>query len=128
MCGFKNIMFNPKQIFIWWHRQTLGTFLKTLFFGKYVGRDEYGNKYYKSKKNERWVVYGKESEASKITSDWYLWIHFLKKNKPSKDSNKFSWQIKHKENMTGTKEAYKPEGSLTSDLKKNTKKYETWKV
>ena len=31
-------------------------FLKTLFFGKYVGSDEYGNKYYQSKK-ERWVVY-----------------------------------------------------------------------
>ena len=39
-----------KNFFTWWNRQTFGTFLKTLFFGKYVGSDEYGNKYYKSKK------------------------------------------------------------------------------
>ena len=36
-------MINFKQIFIWWHRQTTGTFLKTLFFGKLVGKDEKGN-------------------------------------------------------------------------------------
>ena len=29
-----------KIIFTWWNRQTFGTFLKTLFFGKYVGSDE----------------------------------------------------------------------------------------
>ena len=50
-------------------------FLKTLFFGKYVGSDEFGNKYYKNKKDERWVIYSKNIEATKITSDWYLWIH-----------------------------------------------------
>ena len=40
-----------KIIFTWWNKQTFGTFLKTLFFGKYVGSDEYGNKYYKNKKH-----------------------------------------------------------------------------
>ena len=34
---------------------------------------------------------------------------------------------KHTGNLTGTKAAHKPEGSLASDLKKNMKKYETWK-
>ena len=48
-----------KIIFTWWEKQTFGTFLKTLFFGKYVGSDEKGNKYYQSKKNERWVIYAK---------------------------------------------------------------------
>ena len=57
-----------KIFFIWWNRQTFGTFLKTLFFGKFVGSDENGNKYYRSKKNERWVVYAKNIEATKITS------------------------------------------------------------
>ena len=32
-----------KQIFIWWHRQTIGTFIYTLFTGKLVGVDEFGN-------------------------------------------------------------------------------------
>tara|TARA_B100000029_G_scaffold454831_1_gene481607 strand:+ start:143 stop:514 length:372 start_codon:yes stop_codon:yes gene_type:complete len=118
-----------KQIFTWWNRQTFGTFVYTLFMGKFVGSDEFGNKYYSnSSKKKRWVIYKNIVESTKIPSNWYLWIHFLKENKPLDDKNKFSWQIKHKENMTGTKEAYKPEGSLSSDLKKNTKKYETWKI
>jgi|TARA_Y100000310_G_C20277065_1_gene620787 NADH dehydrogenase len=116
-----------KQIFTWWHRQTLGTFIYTLFVGKYVGLDEFGNKYYSNSKGKRWVIYKDSVESSKIPSEWYLWIHFLSKNKPSNISNKFSWQKKHTENLTGTKEAYKPEGSLASDSNKNIKKYETWK-
>ena len=35
-----------KQIFTWWNRQTVGTFLYTLFTGKFVGTDEFDNKYY----------------------------------------------------------------------------------
>ena len=52
-----------KIIFTWWNRQTLGTFLKTFFTGIFVGKDKYGNKYYKNKKNERWVIYSTEIEA-----------------------------------------------------------------
>ena len=49
---------NVKTIFTWWNKQTFGTFLKTLFFGKYVGQDDFGNKYYTNKQqNERWVIY-----------------------------------------------------------------------
>ena len=64
-----------KIIFTWWNKQTLGTYLKTLIFGIYVGKDEFGNRYYKSKKDERWVIYSSDIEATKITSDWYLWMH-----------------------------------------------------
>ena len=116
-----------KQIFTWWHRQTLGTFIYTLFVGKFVGSDEFGNKYYSNSKEKRWVIYKNSVEASKIPPEWYLWIHFMTKNKPSGDPHRFTWQKKHQENLTGTKKAYKPEGSLAYDLKKNIKKYETWK-
>ena len=51
----------------------------------------------------------------------------MKNNKPTENTNKFEWQKQHKENLTGTKEAYKPEGSLASDIKKDMKRYETWK-
>ena len=88
-----------KIIFTWWNRQTFGTFLKTLFFGKYVGTDDYGNKYYQSKKNERWVIYSKNIEATKITSDWYLWIHHTTDKVPDGKDNKYSWQKKHLENL-----------------------------
>ncbi len=117
-----------KQIFIWWHRQTIGTFIYTLFTGKLIGLDEFGNKYYSNSKGKRWVIYKNKVESSTIPPEWHLWIHFLVKNKPSINSTKFKWQKKHQENLTGTKEAYKPDGSLSSDLKKDMKKYETWKI
>ena len=40
---------------------------------------------------------------------------------------KFSWQKLHEENLTGTKKAYRPDGSLKNNSKQNIKKYETWK-
>ena len=97
-----------KLFFTWWNRQTFGTFLKTLLFGKFVGKDELGNKYYKSKNDERWVVYSSNIDASKITSDWYLWMHHTIDKIPSKNEKKYNWQKKHLENQTGSKNAYKP--------------------
>ena len=113
-----------KILFTWWNKQTFGTFLKTLFLGKYVGSDEFGNKYYKSKKNERWVVYADKIEATKITSDWYLWMHYTTDKTPDDKATKYSWQKKHQENLTGTQNSFRP-----TKIKKNSikKKYETWK-
>tara|TARA_B100000686_G_C16592669_1_gene864276 strand:+ start:28 stop:396 length:369 start_codon:yes stop_codon:yes gene_type:complete len=115
-----------KQIFIWWHRQTLGTFIYTLFKGKLEGKDEFGNKYYSNKQGKRWVVYQNRVESSKIPPEWHLWMHFIKKDKPSENLKKFSWQKKHEENLTGTDKAHRPEGSLYSENRKDMKKYETW--
>ena len=39
-----------KKIFTWWNRDTIGTRLKTIISGKFVGKDFYGNKYYENKK------------------------------------------------------------------------------
>ena len=123
-CVDVKFMISIKHLFVWWHKYTLGTFLKTLFFGKFVGKDEEGNKYYKSKKDERWVIYSNNVEASKIPSDWYLWIHHTIDNIPKKDEKKFSWQKKHTENMTGTSKSYRPNSLLNP---KKSKKYDTWK-
>ncbi len=114
-----------KILFTWWNKQTLGTFLKTLFFGTYVGKDVFGNKYYKNKKDERWVIYSKNVEATKISSEWYLWMHHTVDKIPDlKKEKQFNWQKEHLENQTGTKNRYKP-----IKIKKNSiqKKYETWK-
>ena len=115
-----------KQIFTWWHKQTVGTFIYTLFSGKFAGSDQFGNKYYSNFKGKRWVIYKNNIEASKIPPEWHSWIHFLTIHIPSDKIKKFSWQKQHEENLTGTNRAHKPEGSLASDLKKNMKKYETW--
>ena len=125
MCGFKISKMSLKVIFTWWNNQTFGTFLVTLFSGTYVGKDELGNKYYKNKKNKRWVIYSGNIEATKITSDWYLWMHHtIDKIPEDKDKKKYSWQKKHTENQTGTKYSYKPTKIKKNDIKK---KYETWK-
>ena len=123
MCGLKLKMI-LKIFFTWWNRQTLGTFLKTLFFGKFVGKDELGNKYYKSKNDERWVIYSGDIEATKITSEWFLWIHHTIDKIPGEKDTKYTWQKKHQENKTGTKESYKP---VKIKKGQNEKKYETWK-
>ena len=115
---------NLKIFFTWWNRQTFGTFLKTLFFGKLVGKDEFGNKYYKNKKDERWVIYPSNIEATKITSDWFMWIHHTIDRIPLQNDKKYRWQKKHLENKTGTENAYKPT-KISKDNK--LKKYETWK-
>ena len=65
-----------KKIFTWWNQDTFGTRLKTIFFGKLVGTDELGNKYYESKHGKRWVIYSDTIDASKIPVEWYSWIHF----------------------------------------------------
>ena len=117
-----------KQIFTWWYRQTFGTFVYTLFAGKFVGEDEFGNKYYSNLKGtKRWVIYKNSVESSKIPPNWHSWIHFQRTNKPDLNIQIFPWQKQHEENLTGTKRAYKPDGSMLNDSKKNMKKYETWK-
>tara|TARA_B110000090_G_C13197265_1_gene375541 strand:+ start:307 stop:660 length:354 start_codon:yes stop_codon:yes gene_type:complete len=115
---------NLNIIFTWWNRQTFGTFLKTLFFGIFVGKDELGNKYYKNKKNERWVIFSADIEATKITSSWFMWIHHTIDKIPNNNESKYLWQKEHLENKTGTKESYRPTKIKKDD---KIKKYETWK-
>jgi len=113
-----------KEIFTWWNRQTLGTRIFTIFFGKLVGQDEYGNKYYQNKNGKRWVIYNGEIDATKIPNEWYSWIHFTKnKIENLHEIKKFSWQKPHQSNLSGTKKAYRPNKNNNA----NKKKYKNWK-
>ena len=40
--------------------------IPNIFFGKLIGEDASGNKYYESKSGKRWVIYSAEIDASKI--------------------------------------------------------------
>ena len=75
-------MLGLKQIFTWWHKQTFGTFLKTLFFGKLVGKDEYGNKYYKYWANQKKIsIYQPKLDIFKYFKIKNYWIDcFCEKN------------------------------------------------
>lgn len=113
-----------KKIFIWWNQETLGTKLKTIFSGKLVGQDDFGNKYYQSKKGKRWVIYKDEIDASKIPNEWYSWIHFTKNNlENTHNLKKYDWQKPHQYNQTGTENAYHP----NKENDKAKKKYKSWK-
>ena len=98
-----------RKIFTWWNQDTFGTRLKTIFFGKIVGTDELGNKYYESKNGKRWVIYSNTIDASKIPVEWYSWIHFTPNKIEKKHTlEKYEWQKPHQENLTGTDAAYYP--------------------
>ena len=113
-----------KEIFIWWNRQTFGTRFTILFFGKFVGKDNFGNKYYQTKKGKRFIIYNGEVDASKIPNEWYSWMHFIPNKIENKhELEKFEWQKPHKANLTGSDGAYSPKTN-TNAVKK---KYNTWK-
>ena len=113
-----------KEIFTWWNRQTFGTRLHTLLFGKFVGQDNFGNKYYRSKNGKRWIIYKEEIDASKIPNEWYSWIHFTNnKIENLHELKKFDWQKPHQSNPTGTKKSYHPKQNNNAVKKK----YNSWK-
>ena len=113
-----------KQIFTWWNQETIGTKIKTFFYGKYVGTDSFGNKYYESRKKKRWVIYSGEIDASKIPAEWYSWIHHTPNRiENNHDLTKYKWQKAHQINLTGTEKAYYP----NKDKDGIKKKYKSWK-
>ena len=109
-----------KEILTWWNRQTLGTRLETIFFGKFVGEDNFGNKYYENKKRKkRWVIYKGEIEATKIPVEWYSWMHSIKnKIEDTHELKKYNWQKNHLSNQTGTDKAYTPKKKSGCNKKK----------
>lgn len=118
------------ELFIWWHKQTLGVRLWTAFQGRYVGSDELGNRYYKGRKNDRrWVIFNGPADASAIPPGWHGWMHHRTDVPPTEEAyaNR-PWQKPHMPNLTGTAAAYRPEGSILNTGKRPevTGDYEAW--
>lgn len=110
------------QAFTWWNGTTWGTSLTTMLRGEYVGTDQFGNAYYRSKGGKkdktlglerRWVIYEGIAEPSMIPPGWYRWMHHLSDVAPSKDDYvPREWEAPHEPNRTGTPDAYRPQGSI----------------
>jgi NADH:ubiquinone oxidoreductase subunit len=110
------------QIFTWWSGQTLGTRFHTWRNGEKVGEDQFGNIYYRTIGGKidpalgferRWVIYNGQSEASMVPPGWYGWLHHTSNTPPTQESyTAKEWEMPHIPNMTGTPEAWRPQGSM----------------
>lgn len=120
-----------RLIFGWWRNATFGTLVMTSFFGQFVGRDEFGNRYYQNKSGtRRWVIYNGTVEASRVSPDWHGWLHQTFATPPTETPFKTkAWEKPHMPNMTGTEGAQRPQGSLAAKAERPaaTGDYEAWK-
>jgi NADH:ubiquinone oxidoreductase subunit len=118
------------EIFVWWDRQTMGTRLFTWRKGERVGEDGQGNVYYRERGGERrWVIYAGAAEASRVPPEWHGWLHRVVDEPPGEGGIVARpWEKPHRPNMTGTAEAYRPEGSTLASGKRPpaTGDYEAW--
>jgi NADH:ubiquinone oxidoreductase subunit len=127
------------EIFAWWRGNTWGTRLWVATRGVYVGSDEVGNRYYRSRPGSkpgpngyerRMVVYaGGYAEASTIPPGWHGWMHYRTDVPPIEEAYEpHVWQKPHLSNLTGTAYAYRPDGSLLSkgERPRVTGDYDAW--
>ena len=115
---------------------TIGTRIYTLFKGKQVGTDEFGNRYFvekspaKNRRRKRWVLYKGIDEASKVPAHWHGWLHYTHDDLPgTQPAKKYDWQKEHIPNLTGTTGAYVPPGHLLKGGHRapTTADYTAWK-
>lgn len=125
------------EIFSWWGGNTWGTRLTIWNQGRFVGSDDYGNRYYVQRKGigplgvpRRWVIYTDLADASKVPPEWHGWLHYTVDTPPTDEKYVAKpWQKPHRMNMTGTREAWRPAGSIlgSAHRPKATGDYKPWK-
>lgn len=120
---------------------SLGTRLYTWLRGEAVGRDQFGNRYYRNRsrrglhaesvrRERRWVVYNGAVEASRVPPEWHAWLHHTVAEPPKPgDFPTRPWMKEHRPNLTGTPLAYRPPGHTLKGGHRApaTGDYEAWK-
>lgn len=115
---------------------TIGTRLFTMFKGEIVGRDEFGNRYYREKRGRsgrrprRWVIYNGADEPSSVPPTWHGWLHNIMTETPAeKPLETKLWEKPHLPNLTGTPSAYRPPGHVLEGGRRDkaTGDYEPWR-
>jgi NADH:ubiquinone oxidoreductase subunit len=126
------------RFFTWWNGQTFGTQVWTALYGEFVGDDEFGNRYYRTKGRKidptlgferRWVIYNDYAEASQIGPAWHGWMHHTVDTPPTEEPYKpWAWEKPHRPNLTGTPDAQRPTGSTLAQGRrpKATGDYKAW--
>lgn len=107
------------RIFTWWNVSTLGAAIDIWRRSSFVGEDEQGNKFYEERRpslegrRRRYVKYNGLVEGSRVSPDWHGWMHHTIADPPTVTPLKRQkWEKPHQPNLTGTKGAYRPKGSL----------------
>lgn len=110
------------------------TLCHTALFGKFVGTDSLGNRYYQGKRElsfgrrRRWVVYKGKPDASCVPPVWHGWLHYTSDDIPLAETDSPPWRKPHLANQTGTQGAYRPPGHPLAGGKRDraTGDYEPW--
>lgn len=111
------------------------TRLFTLFRGRQIGRDEFGNRYFEARSvrhgekfARRWVMYHGMVEPSKVPAHWHGWLHYTLDAPVTEAAHKYGWQKPHMPNLTGTNARYLPQGSIekSGQRAKATADYQPW--
>ena len=121
---------------------TLTTRLYTALCGELVGKDQFGNRYFRRrgkahgsntdnrKREKRWVMYNGRPEPSKVPPEWHGWLHYTVDAPPSARGVKhYIWEKPPQPNLTGTEGAYLPPGHLLHGGKRapTTADYQPWR-
>lgn len=106
-----------KNAFTWWEGATWGTALFSRRNGGRIGSDALGNVYFESKKPvagqvRRWVIYSGANDASRVPPEWFGWLHHQTDAIPADLPAPKPWVKDPAPNLTGTVEAYRPQGAL----------------
>jgi len=126
------------RLFTWWNGQTFGTQLWTRLYGEFVGEDEFGNRYFRTKAGKidptlrlerRWVIYRGIAEPSTVPPSWHGWLHHTVDAPPTQEkARQYRWEKPHRPNLTGTAGAQRPSGSTLAQGRrpKATGDYKAW--
>ena len=100
--------------FTWWNGASWGTSLFSRRHGREVGRDEAGNIYFQHRDDpaRRWVISDGSNDSSRVPPAWNGWLRGTIDQLPSELPPARAFQKAPAANLTGTREAYRPDGSL----------------
>jgi len=119
--------------------RSIGMQLFTRMRGELVGKDEFGNCYYRDRRGanmpflgpreRRWVTYAGDPEGSAVPPAWHAWLHHTVKEVPDDSPVPArDWQRDYVPNLSGSAAAYRPPGHTLEGNKRDkaTGDYEPW--
>ena len=117
--------------FTWWNGASWGTAIFSRRQAQEVGRDDEGNVYFQGRKDpaRRWVIYKGSNDGSRVPPGWQLWLRGSIAELPSEALPPVRhFQVKPTANLTGTMEAFRPDGALGTNRVRpaSTGDYEPW--